>query len=938
MNRPLTNSSISTFKELNSIYHSSSPSENLKVDFDHDFLSSKSILPALKPIPSLFLDTSQQKQHQVDRVWFDLANQLDCSNESLDDQVAQSIQKSDILGWDTFDRPICSRPFNPRLIYQTPYPIEESLPVWEAILHSLKLSSSQTIDRSSFTSDFFHQSIGIRSFQLFKDKISDSNQLYPRILGQTDKSTRSILDLSSQALSNFSKIESFIKLYQSRYHCLCSGLIVLIHWLRVQIVDCFENQTLLKYGLVSTSLVLSPIFDLLSALSDLVNTCQQKQEMRQEDVVYQHLHQHIYNQSASLIQVVLSWLLDRVSVRFLLAWQTWLGLDFDSHPKVWSRERDELYEKLWKHCGIKQVVLSNHQDSHQLSTGQLDWLKSTSLSYYFVPEHLPNFFPTYLAKSLFEAGLSLRILRRSHRLHPICLSFPVQKHGQSRWVWSIKELEMIPQALNSQAQEMKLQTAAWRHGIKLQDAMGLFTKTSTSLSQSLISSQVAQTNELSALLDTITNGLCLSDQPASSNYPSRCYGQLIDVLEERLKFCSIENPGLLKGLKIPSLDLIQHLDVLYRFMFCGDVNFNQRLSSALFDQIDPSFQSFRPVGVSTKLMSRGTWPPGGFDLSVALRTVILDSVAAIQSSVASIELEDRLSFLVISSVEEEAGEIYQAESIDGFDFLLIDFKPPAGLGSLLDSRLLPQYQSINKYLMKLLRLQSIMRSTWRAIRPCRPGKPGNVVVDNKVRYYRLLDSLASNSQQILNGLVSFTWEVAIGCNWRAFIGEISRLKKGILQRERWSSTEMDSETEQLVTHSTSSSIDELVHLHRLTLSEIMTCLFLRERQQSFSTLVNQAIFQTIFDLAIHVATPIQDDLSIEVYEQRTREIELISERQTAGVRKLVKSLHLLSKRAADLQRLQRDSIIGGLNRTTSEAGFLRELVLRLDFNSFYVEH
>ncbi|MBW0544886.1 hypothetical protein O181_084601 [Austropuccinia psidii MF-1] len=118
-----------TDEQVNSIYHSSSPSDNLKVDCDHDFLSSKSILPALKPIPSLFLDTSQQKHHQVDRVWFDLANQLDCSNESLDDQVAQSIQKSDNLCWDTFDHPICSHPFNPSLTYQTPYPIEESLPV-----------------------------------------------------------------------------------------------------------------------------------------------------------------------------------------------------------------------------------------------------------------------------------------------------------------------------------------------------------------------------------------------------------------------------------------------------------------------------------------------------------------------------------------------------------------------------------------------------------------------------------------------------------------------------------------------------------------------------------------------------------------------------------------------------------------------------------------
>ncbi|MBW0547930.1 hypothetical protein O181_087645 [Austropuccinia psidii MF-1] len=83
MNWPFANSLISTFKEVNSIYHSSSSSENLKVNFDHDFLSSKSILPPLKPIPSLFLDTTQQKHHQVDQVWFDFANQVKSQKTSV---------------------------------------------------------------------------------------------------------------------------------------------------------------------------------------------------------------------------------------------------------------------------------------------------------------------------------------------------------------------------------------------------------------------------------------------------------------------------------------------------------------------------------------------------------------------------------------------------------------------------------------------------------------------------------------------------------------------------------------------------------------------------------------------------------------------------------------------------------------------------------------
>ncbi|OAV97741.1 hypothetical protein PTTG_09808 [Puccinia triticina 1-1 BBBD Race 1] len=499
-------------------------------------------------------------------------------------------------------------------------------------------------------------------------------------------------------------------------------------------MDCFEHESALDSGLLTASLMIEPLFELLEALATLIQSCQEgTKKSSQEDAVYRHLDIHIRQRSSSLIQAVFSWLLDRVCAALLLSWQTWLGVDLGGRRTIWPDEKDQLYQSLWSQYGIQpdpRLSVDPHLD---LAGDYLDQTEArTPSSYCFRPDRVPSFIPISLAESIFKAGVSLRILRHSNPFHPICLTYPAEEHGQSRWVWTPTELEKVFKAFNRQRHDMKLQISAWRHGIKLSDDPLATIQRSKGVSLPTMQ-DIEQELDIGDFLKAISTGLKPYDnQVGGSRHIDQRRKGLIETVEERLRSCRVDRAGLLQPMELPSLDLLtevtvieslqsrsleidqcllsfflidldflDHLKILGQFMFCHDVMFNQRLTNALFSSSPGEDSSqrtgWRTVGVSGKLLRRGIWPPGGFDLAFALRTVILDSVAPDQRPAGyRVTLEDQLSFAIRPGIKDSAaGESgYRANTIDGFGFLMIDFKPPC----LLPSHCLSHLQACTTWL------------------------------------------------------------------------------------------------------------------------------------------------------------------------------------------------------------------------------------------------
>ncbi|KAA1088379.1 mediator complex subunit [Puccinia graminis f. sp. tritici] len=104
-----------------------------------------------------------------------------------------------------------------------------------SILIPSGLTSPSPIDRTTFITHFFRRSIGFKTPTPTSDphalKPRPEHNLYPRIYGQTDQTTRSLYDLSDSAFANLCSIKNFIKHTHHPYHphqSLCSGLAVLL--------------------------------------------------------------------------------------------------------------------------------------------------------------------------------------------------------------------------------------------------------------------------------------------------------------------------------------------------------------------------------------------------------------------------------------------------------------------------------------------------------------------------------------------------------------------------------------------------------------------------------------------------------------------------------------------------------------------------------------
>lgn len=546
--------------------------------------------------------------------------------------------------------------------------------------------------------------------------------------------------------------------------------------------------------------------------------------------------------------------------------------------------------------------------------------------------------PIEVAEKLFEAGVALRILRTSSgsmleklEPRPVCRLLPIEAHERARWVWSATELECARIALAQQVRDIHIRTSAWRNDVNLSSPKATF---SSEVKCGVAVHKPDNSQEdLDRFFENITRGLRRDGHSPHS-------ASLLTALEDRLRnlkshhtflqaMCipslsiltheTVHNPLLARASSINQsllsffiidMELLDHLQILGRFLFCFDVDFSQRLSKALFDQTDQDGLVDGPsaVGVSVRLMEKARWPPGGFDLSSALRSVVLDSIPEELTTSAWHELDDRLSF---ATEVTDQDHIQPADSIHAFDFLFLDFKPPSGLIPLLTPEIIEHYRDVNRYLMKLVRLQSIMRRNQHLLRT-RLRSPKTRQSEN-----HRLRLLTSACQRLLDGLVSFTWDIAIGVNWRKFMEEVNQTRIQILKHEQWPVKQEEEEG----TNKGYKTVEELKEMHRLMIEDIRNALFLRDRQVSFMKIFENSIFQPIIGLG----------KILNGFEEEEAEvvIDKLSRRQIGGLRKLINALEALSDRAADREvRMRKEG----------KEGFLNELVSRLDWNRFYADH
>ncbi|WAR56886.1 hypothetical protein PtB15_7B738 [Puccinia triticina] len=246
----------------------------------------------------------------------------------------------------------------------------------------------------------------------------------------------------------------------------------------------------------------------------------------------------------------------------------------------------------------------------------------------------------------------------------------------------------------------------------------------------------------------------------------------------------------------------------------------------------------------------------------------------------------------------------------------------------------------------------MMKANWTLLRPRRqyglPGAGRKRGPSRREDYIDAVDLLASHSQRLLDGLVSYAWEIAIGSTWAGFIGQIERVKEAIEGHERWTISEekegRSSGVREPPGTQTIESVEQLNRLHRLTLTEMMNRLLLRSKQESYLSLLSRSIFDTIIQLSIHldehysmVCSAPEDEIAEGQMESLIEAVQRIKTHQFGGTQKLLRSLDQLHRRSVDLCLHSQTSASGNEAGGGRKIGFLIQLILRLDFNAFFFD-
>ena len=330
--------------------------------------------------------------------------------------------------------------------------------------------------------------------------------------------------------------------------------------------------------------------------------------------------------------------------------------------------------------------------------------------------------------------------------------------------------------------------------------------------------------------------------PDSPTLPSYVTSHVLAPLLAHAKLISTN----LVTVYLEDLDLLDHLDVLRSFFLAGDCGFTERVGAALFGKeeagagealgegrrartrarmgLESGSKSTEShgqgdrrasewgIGLGLGLSERNQWPPGGSDLAYALRTTLLNDVVHLGGGPVWEGIEDRVSFAVKDLPMTNDGHRARwmdPQAIEALDFLYLSYSPPPIIRHLLPSSLMTKYQLLNNFLLRLARIDMVLRSMYintahpRSLKQFAPkvgvdlsAKPPKSVNGEPVmlasvfpdhpRVGHLLHCLRYRMTVFVTVLTRYIIDTAIGAKWDAMRNRIRRLKRpsGVLSSSR----------------------------------------------------------------------------------------------------------------------------------------------------------
>lgn len=623
---------------------------------------------------------------------------------------------------------------------------------------------------------------------------------------------------------------------------LSSTVAIVIFNLEQQISDHSKNIA----SLLQVKALFHRCGDLIGVLADIVGAAQRAVSDAQV--------MSIVTERAAVFAQKFGWmenLVHETVIRVTRPWfkliETWIGL---------RPEDTALKESMTS--GKTFVRLETH-DTGKFKSGP------ARIDHIYQADHMPSFIPADQARSIFESGRSLQLLKRSHPRHPIAQRDVLLRtgglhlHCATTWA-GIEQIQTKAQEYESR---LRAEIKKYHKG----DA-GLHDPSSNVAMQYI--DQTTNTEVTTAAFELFdiddekrTSGL-VTDHKAFSKDDLK---QLLDKsrgfeTENTNEGCYL-GPELASGLHLSLAPIISsqallidysclhllfkehrirhHLNMQWRFQLLGEGSFVARLSNSLFDpEMESGERKAGEVrsGVDTglRLGSRDTWPPASSELRLVLIGLLGDcyfgSTSTEDEEKTHVQQENELpgglSFGIRELTDKEIEGCKNPNAIEALDFLRLQYTPPEVLESLITARSLDKYDRLFKHLLRLLRMVSVVK---------------RLVLDSTARgslagdTHNVYQKFRVDAQHFVLAVSDYCFHVGIGSIWQRFQDTLTKIEQCLNRGD------IDGTIE------AAHSVPRLRDYHEDILDQMLFALFLSKRHAQAAKLL-ESIFGTILGFSL----------------------------------------------------------------------------------------
>ncbi|KAI9595289.1 Spc98 family-domain-containing protein [Syncephalis fuscata] len=567
------------------------------------------------------------------------------------------------------------------------------------------------------------------------------------------------------------------------------------------------------------------------------------------------------------------------------------------------------------------LLLPKQQRSF-VSTGDTFWQKGYQLS---DNVEAPNFLSKSLVDNLLATGKCLRLLRDCRPDHSV---FNIMEESSVALTdrWSFLPYVDIGKVFTSKNPAPSVFPSASTMGFDQFEAF--LSGSSTSLHQPHKASNnpvITIANRISYWMSNSKMDLDLSRQQLQSTPVSIVIETtLCKQLRHR---CRVIDLAVLR-LFLCDLKLVDHLDLLYRFVLLHDGFYVQTLATALFDDTNKS---------GIRLNTRPSWPPKVYELSTALRAVLLTSVVS-KSNVPD-GIDDWLSFGI--KEYESAADICCDPNgkYCGIGFSLYCLSSPTPLNIILTDSCMEKYNRLFCHLLRLNRMSMLMADIYRL---CHNA----TTISNDVEVQ--LAPLRFQMLHFIEALRAYTFECALAEPWLRLTRTLEQVVKILdassssnlhtpLHRNSNDNTTSEEDEQRREMDRALQGITNLAELrefHEHTLDRMLDRCLLRQEHA-----ILHKIIEAIFGLVIRLGRILRNGRGISV-----RTAKELGQRLSSYIKKLLQGLVALEReRGVRVSRRMRTAAIhttswrAELHQQEEREGlsYLNSLVTRIDLNGYY---